>query len=144
MSSRNFGLQPPGQSNPRQPNGTNPWAQVRNRNTQGVEGRLAGTAQRSQFSNKFTTFYVFALGYDKKKPLPPKAQLIRHILSILHHGDDTLAIIPYDNTSDVNALSHATRVPTSPAEIDMNFSEFTHYLKRYRTKCRVTSTFLYG
>ena len=111
MSSRNFSLRPPGQINPRQPAGTNPWAQVRNRNTQGVIDWTQGAAPRSQVTNKFTTYCAFALGYDKKKTHPPKAQLIRHILNIMRHGDDTLAILPYDKTSDANSISHATHVP---------------------------------
>ena len=75
---------------------------------------------------------------SEKNP-PAKPQLARHLLSILRMGDARLAIQPYDTTSKANAICHATHIPNDPKEFAIYFPEFTHYLKRYRTKCRITS-----
>lgn len=140
MSNANFGLRSRGgRGNNRPAAASNPWTQVHNRNQQGIASAAHSPEQQVEISTKNLAYCVFALGYDKKKPPPAQAQLIRHILSILRHGDPKLAFLPYDKTSKANALSFPTAVPTTPGELAVYFPEFKHYLRRFRTKCRITS-----
>ena len=140
MPSANFGLRSRNTNkNSNTTSSSNPWTHAKNRNRAGIQGNANIQDARHQISNKCLTYCTFALGYDRKKPPPAKPQLVRHILSILRHGDEKLAFLPYDKTSKANALSHAVSVPNSPAELEVYFPEFTNYLRRFRTKCRITS-----
>lgn len=140
MPQTNFGLRSRStEGTARATSSTNPWTQVNNRNQGGVTGGIAAQDIRAQISTKYITYCTFALGYDRKKPPPAKSQLVRHILSILRHGDGKLGLLPYDKTSKANAICHATSVPNSPVELAIYFPDFTHYLRRFRTKCRITS-----
>ena len=80
------------------------------------------------------------MGYNKKKPPPAKVVLIRHVFNLFKMADPTVAILPYDNDNQANSICHATHVPEPAPEFAIYFPEFIHYLKRFRTKCRVTSS----
>ena len=140
MPTANFGLRSRNKnSNNKQYASANPWTHTKNNNKSGSTTNTNSQDIRSQISNKYITYCTFALGYDRKKPPPSKPQLVRHILSILRHGDGKLGFLPYDKTSKANALCHAVSVPNSPEELAQYFPDFTHYLRRFRTKCRITS-----
>lgn len=140
---KDFGLRPragrgTGRGSNRTTTQVNPWIRVTNDNTPGPRAEPV-PPQRGNITNKFTTFCVIALGYPRNKPPPPKVALMRQFLVILRMGDDQVAILPYDDTSQENSISAAAHVPTTPAASAIYFPEFTHYLKRHRTKGRITS-----
>ena len=141
---RNFGLRPrsgrgAGRGNPRQQTHANPWTRVPDNTAPGTQPVASLPAQHGNIANKFTTFCTIALGYPKNKPPPPKAALLRLFFGIIRTGDSSIAILPYDSASQENAICAPAHVPTTPAALGIYCSEFTHYLKRYRTKCRITS-----
>ena len=55
-------------------------------------------------------------------------------------ADQTAAILPCEADNTANSICHATHVPEPAAEFAIYFPEFVHYLKRFRTKCRITSS----
>ena len=141
---RNFGLRPrsgrgAGRGTTRQSTHTNPWTRVSANATAGRNTREQLPAQRGNVTNKFTTFCTIALGYPKNKPPPPKVALLRQFLGIIRYIDNSIAILPYNSDSLENAICHPGHVPTTPEAMSIYCPEFTHYLKRYRTKCRITS-----
>ena len=117
MPAANFGLRSRGGRGYSYPStDSNPWTQTNNKRNTNNLGNAGHTELRSQISNKFFTYCVLALGYDRRKPPPTQPQLVRHVLSVLRHGDDKLAIVPYDTTSKANTICHVTHVPNSPGD----------------------------
>ena len=141
---RNFGLRPrsgrgAGRGNPRQQTHANPWTRVPDNTAPGTHPVASLPAQHGNITNKFTTFCTIALGYPKNKPPPPKAALLRLFFGIIRTGDSSIAILLFNSASQENAICAPAHVPTTPAALGIYCPEFTHYLKRYRTKCRITS-----
>ena len=77
---------------------------------------------------------------QQEKNPPAKVVLMRHVFNLFKMADPTVAILPYDTTNEANSICHATHVPEPAPEFAIYFPEFVHYLKRFRTKCRITSS----
>ena len=140
---RGFGMsRRPGSGTHRPTPVTNPWSTVSNAKPPPSISEVDGPVpnQRTNVSLKFTTYCVIAMGYKKNKPPPSKVVLIRHVFNIIRQADHTAAIIPYDKDNTSNSICHATHIPAPAQEFSIYFPEFVHCLKRFRTKCRITSS----
>ena len=141
----NFGLRrKPGRGGTRNQSKQTPaWVQVgkpvRSVTSTDPDGAGPTPTTREKVSHKFTSYCTLALGHDKRKPPPSKVALLRLLFNFLRSVDKSVAILPYVATQDLNSICHAVHIPTAPLELEIYCPEFVYYLKRYRTKVRITS-----
>ena len=139
---RGFGLtRRPGRGASRPTTGSQPWIQVQNQYNPSVTDMVDGPPpqHRETVSNKYTIYCDIAMGHNSKKQ-PSLSFLVKHLLNILRSGDETTSILPFDDKHQANSLCHSLHVPERPNELTIYFPDFKNYLKRYRTKCRSTTT----
>ena len=95
---------------------------------------------RERVERKFTIYCALHLGHPKQHPPPTKLKLIREMFSILRSADPTLAIQPYLDSYKVNSVCHTSHLVDNATELKNHFLETEYYHKRFRTKCRFTSS----
>ena len=126
----------------RPPPPQNRWVQVKPKSSGMEIHPLDGPAPstRERVERKFTTYCALHLGHPKQRPPPTKIKLIREVFSILRSADKTLAIQPYLDSYKVNSVCHSSHLVDNATEFENYFPETRYYQKRFRTKCRFTSS----
>ena len=140
---RGFGLRSRKSNAPsRPPPPQNRWIQVKPKSNDTTISTLDGPTPpiRERVERKFTTYCALHLGHPKQHPPPTKLKLIREVFSILRSADPTLAIQPYLDSYKVNSVCHASHLVDIATEFENYFPETRYYHKRFRTKCRFTSS----
>ena len=140
-SGRGFGLTRRAGRGVSRPAATTQWTPVRKLPAFVNDGgtNAPPPPQRETITNKYTIFIVIAMGHKPNKQ-PSRPVMIRHMFNILRIGDNTAAILPFEADHAANSICHSMHVPENPNELAIYFPDFQYYMKRYRTKCRITTT----
>ena len=141
-SNRTFGLHRPTQSNQPKAPSHDRWVPVgRTTSIAAAASPLDGPVPvaREVAERKFTTYCALHLGHPKNAT-PSKVTLTKHLFNILRQADETLVLQPFLQTDNVNSICHATHLVAHAKEFEHYFPETRYYQKRYRTKCRMSSS----